>query len=122
LIARLAGSSQEDRAVPRKSKSQDHITSSHRLATLDNVQPLLVTRTTARKMLGVASIIQMTRLEEQGTLTPIRLNKRSSVGRVYYNYAQLVALAKCPTASKDDDDTEFGQTRVRRVHKEHAEG
>ncbi len=96
--------------MPMKSKTT--IPSSDRVSSND-VQPLLVTRTTARKLLGVSSIIQMMRLEEQGTLTPVRLNKRSPTGRVYYNYAQLVALANGggPTVSKDDDDTELEEKR-----------
>lgn len=59
----------------------------------DPVQPLLVKRAVACKMLGVESIQQMMRLEENGILTPIRLNKKSESGRVFYNYAQVVALA-----------------------------
>jgi hypothetical protein len=77
-----------------------------------DVQPILVTRSTARKMLDGMSITQIARLERAGVLDVIRLNPKSPVTQVYYRYAQVLSLANGPTVSRDTaDDTEVVANR-----------
>ncbi len=81
------------------------------------VEPLLITRVTARKMLDGMSLCQIIRLEKMGVLTPIRLNPNSPVAMIYYRYTEVVALANGGATVSKDDDTEVEeqeQPRVRR--------
>jgi len=59
---------------------------------------LLVERSEARKLLGNCSITTLIRLEEAGTLTPVKLSG-SPNGKTFYEHAELVALSK----GGDDD-------------------
>jgi hypothetical protein len=55
---------------------------------------LLVSRKAACKLLGNVSAITLMRMEEQDVLHPVRLNKLSATGKVYYRMAELRALAE----------------------------
>jgi hypothetical protein len=57
-------------------------------------RPLVVPRTTTAALLGGVDVSTIRRLEKAGLLTPIRLNKRSATGQVFYSYAEVVALAE----------------------------
>jgi hypothetical protein len=55
------------------------------------LRPLLHTRSQAARMLSV-SVSTLRRLEQEGVLTPIKLNKSPS-GMVLYRHRELFALA-----------------------------
>lgn len=55
---------------------------------------LLVSRKAACKLLGNISVITITRLEEQGVLRPVRLNKQSETSQVFYRMRDIRALAE----------------------------
>ena len=55
---------------------------------------LLYSREHARKLLGNISIGTLKRLEANGQLTPVRLNRRSPTAHVFYRRNQLFALAQ----------------------------
>jgi hypothetical protein len=60
----------------------------------DLTKPLLVSRREAARLLGGVDLSTIRRLELDGQLRPIRLNKRSPTARVYFRYQEVVALAK----------------------------
>jgi hypothetical protein len=62
---------------------------------------LLYTRKQAAELLGGISGASMKRFEEQGVLKPLRLNKRSVTGQVFYRHSNLMAVAR---GGGDDDD------------------
>jgi hypothetical protein len=55
---------------------------------------LLYTRRQAAEQLGGVSLATLKRLEEEGVLKPIRLNKRSATGQVFYRHSNLMAIAR----------------------------
>jgi hypothetical protein len=81
--------------------------------------PLLVSRSAARKMLGGPSIQHMLKLEELGALTVVRLNPRSSLGRVYYRREQIEALAN-GAATMGENEKEFKKQRAERTRRRKA--
>ena len=56
--------------------------------------PLLVSRRDAADALGGVSVATLIRLEKQGVLKPVRLNKNSSTAQVFYRGEDINALAK----------------------------
>jgi hypothetical protein len=64
-----------------------------------DLDALLYSRVQARRLLGNVSIATLKRLEADGQLTPIRLNKRSPVAQVFYRSSQVRALAQMGTES-----------------------
>jgi hypothetical protein len=57
-------------------------------------EALLYSREASRQLLGGISIASIKRLERNGELTPVRLNKRSPTAQVFYRRAQVLALAQ----------------------------
>ena len=57
-------------------------------------ETLLYSREATRQLLGGISIASLKRLEHNGELTPVRLNKRSPTAQVFYRRAQVMALAQ----------------------------
>jgi hypothetical protein len=55
--------------------------------------PLLYSRRDAAHLLS-CSVDTLIRLERQGDLSPIRINKKSPTASVYYRREQLLALAR----------------------------
>jgi ribosomal protein S25 len=55
---------------------------------------LLYTRRQAAELLGNVSLATLKRLEEEGILKPVRLNKRSTVSQVFYTHSNLMAVAR----------------------------
>jgi hypothetical protein len=55
--------------------------------------PLLVSRREAARLLS-CDVSTIRRLERDGELTPIRLNKRSKWGRVYFENEEILALVR----------------------------
>jgi hypothetical protein len=47
----------------------------------------------ASELLGNVSLATLKRLESEGVLKPIRLNKRSATGQVFYRHSNLMAVA-----------------------------
>jgi hypothetical protein len=58
------------------------------------VEQLLISRKHTRRMLGDVSTATLQRLERDGILRPIRLNRRSPVSQVFYTPANVAAAAK----------------------------
>jgi len=56
-------------------------------------RPLLYSRDQTGRLLNV-SVATVRRLERQGLLTPIRLNKRSSTAKVFHRCNEVFALAQ----------------------------
>jgi hypothetical protein len=56
-------------------------------------RPLLYSRDQTGRLLNV-SVATVKRLEAQGLLTPIRLNKRSATGKVFHRRNEVFALAQ----------------------------
>ena len=57
-------------------------------------QPLLYSRQATRQLLGGISIASIKRLERNGELTPVRLNRRSATSQVFYKRQEVLALAQ----------------------------
>lgn len=57
------------------------------------IDPLLVTRQDAARMLGGVSVMTIVRMEQRGALEPIRLNGGARNARVFYRYEAVLALA-----------------------------
>jgi len=60
---------------------------------------LLFSREATRHLLGGISIASVKRLEHQGELTPVRLNKQSASAQVFYRRAEVFALAQADGAN-----------------------
>lgn len=56
-------------------------------------QQLLYSREQAARLLGGVSISTITRLEQEGRLTPVRLSN-SKTGQVFYRSEDVIALTK----------------------------
>jgi hypothetical protein len=56
------------------------------------IQPLLVNRAQARKLLSV-STASLIRFEKLGVLRPVKLNRSSPSAQTFYAFADLVVLA-----------------------------
>jgi hypothetical protein len=79
-----------------------------------NEPPLLVSRGATRKLLNTSQPA-IYELEKAGLLTPVRLNPNSAVGKVHYQYAQVLALANgASTLSKDPTDTKVEEEEEER--------
>jgi hypothetical protein len=62
-------------------------------------------------MLGGISLATLKRLEDEGILKPVRLNKRSPSGQVFYTHNNLMEVAQ----DEDDvGDNDGDRQRVRR--------
>jgi hypothetical protein len=55
---------------------------------------LLYTRRQAAELLGDVSLATLKRLEDEGVLRPVRLNKRSATGQVFYRHSNLMAVVQ----------------------------
>jgi hypothetical protein len=53
----------------------------------------LFSRKQAAELLGGVSLATMKRLESEGVLQPVRLNKRSATGQVFYTHDNLMEVA-----------------------------
>jgi hypothetical protein len=83
------------------------------------VRPLLVSRRDAAVMLGKLDVSSIKRLERMGVLHPMRLNPRSPAGQIFFQYDEVVMVARgyAPTtqqATADDTKVEEKQPRARR--------
>jgi hypothetical protein len=67
----------------------------HRERAADTLpERLLYPRKHAAELLGGVSLATLKRLEEEGILKPVRLNKRSTVSQVFYTHSNLMAVAR----------------------------
>jgi hypothetical protein len=53
---------------------------------------LLYSRAQAARLLGNVCVMTVVRLEKRGLLTPVRLDRRSKSGQVFYRHSDLIAL------------------------------
>lgn len=86
-------------------------------------RPLLVSRRDAAVMLGKVDIALIRRLEKMGILHPMRLNPRSTSAMVFFDYNEIVAVARGYMQNPQDttDNTEVKeQPRRRRSTREAA--
>jgi hypothetical protein len=65
-------------------------------ASVDDALPerLLYSRKQAAEKLGNVSLATLKRLEDEGILRPVRLNKRRPTSQVFYSHSNLMAVAK----------------------------
>jgi hypothetical protein len=59
-----------------------------------NNDPLYSRKDASRLFLGGISVASMKRLEAEGILEPIRLNKHSPSAQVFYRHSNLVKVAQ----------------------------
>jgi hypothetical protein len=77
----------------------------------DLPERFLYSRKQAAKLLGGISLATLKRLEDEGILKPVRLNKRSPSGQVFYTHNNLMEVAQ----DEDDvGDNDGDRQRVRR--------
>ena len=55
--------------------------------------PLIINRDEARRLLGSISALTIQKFERQGRLNAVKMTN-SQQGRVFYSYAEVVALAQ----------------------------
>jgi hypothetical protein len=82
------------------------VTSSKERVRASADERLLYSRKQAAELLGNISLATLKRLEDEGILEPVRLNKRSATGQVFYRHSNLMAVAQGADRDDrgDDDD------------------
>jgi len=116
-------SKSQNKTAPKVREQRAPVATLPEIAADALVRPLLVSRRDAAVMLGRVEVGLIKRLEKQGVLHPMRLNPRSPSGQIFFNYDEIVAVARgyAPKQQTTVNDTEVEEKQPRRRRKSRGE-